>query len=117
MKAYVIDAAARDIREVGLSDSEGTRMAAMNNAVGGCIELAHMWTTGDVLYVDEDGRRHDPGVGFVFQPTGVRFPRSLTGSGVVVGREIEGDQYPDGWTNLDPAISADELRQSVRFWP
>src|SRR5215472_921034 len=114
MKAYVIDAAARDIHEIGLSDGEGARLAAMNNAVG---ELAHMWPAGDVLYVDEDGQRHDPAIGFVFQPAGARFPRSLTGSGVVVGREVEGNQYPDGWTNLDPAISADELRQSVRFLP
>ena len=117
MRAYLIDAAARDIRELNLSDREAARLAALNDAVGGYLEVARMWTTGDVLLVDEDGQRHDPGIGFVFQPTGARFPRSLNGSGVVAGREVEGDQYPDGWTNLDPAISADELRQSVRFWP
>jgi len=32
----------------------------------------------------------------------------------VAWREVEGDQY--GWSNVDPVITADEVRKLVRFF-
>jgi hypothetical protein len=115
IRALAIDAKAGEVREMELPDREGARLAALNAAIGGFLELAHMWPTGDALFVDEDGLRHDWPFGFVLHAAPGTFPRSFVGCGIVVGREVEGDQYPDGWTNLDAAITADELRAIVRF--
>lgn len=113
-RAILIDAVAREVREVELPDGAAARLARLNELVRGYLETAFMWPSGDVLFVDEDGLRHDWREGFVFLPR--QFDRQLLGNGVVVGREVEGDQYPDGWINLDPAISVDELRRLVRFF-
>jgi hypothetical protein len=115
MRALVIDAKHRRVREIELPDGALARVEAMHEAIGGFLELAHMWPTGDTLFVDEDGLRHDWPFGFVLPADPGTFPWSFVGSGIVVGREVEGDQYPDGYTNLDPSITADELRAIVRF--
>ena len=113
IRAILIDAVAREVREVELPDGGIERTGVINNLVNGFFEVAFAWPTGDVLFVDEDGLRHDWPDGFAIDtPLGLR---RLTGSGLVVGREVEGDEYPDGWTNLDPVITADEVRQLVGF--
>lgn len=114
MRAILIDAVAREVREVELPDDEGGRLAVLNASVGGYLEVAYMWANGDTLFVDEDGQRHDWPHGFVL-PLAL-FGGQFLGSGVVVGREVEGDQYPDGYTNVDPVITVDELRKLVRFF-
>ena len=114
-RAILIDAVAREVREVLLPDGEGARLAFLNGAIGGYLEVAYMWANGDTLFVDEDGHRHDWPHGFIFLPRAAS-DWILSGSGVVVGREVEGDQYPDGWSNLDPVITVDELRKLVRFF-
>lgn len=117
MKALVVDTVARNVREVELPDENVARLHALNALVGGYLETAHMWPTGDVMFVDEDGLRHDWRTGFVFLPRfEAAWPRRFLGSGVVVGREVEGEELPDGWTHVDPAITADELRRLVRFF-
>ena len=119
VRAILIDAVAREVREIAIPDRPRARLAELNRLVGGYLESAFMWTSGDVLFVDEDGHRHDWPTGFVFLPhVGMgRFDRGeILGSAVVVGREVEGDQYPDGWSNGDPVITADEVRRLVRFF-
>jgi hypothetical protein len=113
-RAILIDAKAREVREVLIPDGEGARLAVLNEAIGGYLEVAYMWPNGDTLFVDEDGQRHDWPFGFVL-PIAL-FGGQFLGSGIVVGREVEGDQYPDGWANLDPVITADEVRKLVRFF-
>jgi hypothetical protein len=112
MKAILIDAVAREVREIELPDDEVSRLAELNRLVGGYLEVAFAWRGGDVLFVDEDGLRHNPPYGFSFG----FLAGALVGSGIVVGREVEGDQYPDGWSNGDPVITADEVRKLVRFF-
>lgn len=65
----------------------------MHRAVGGYLEAAYMWPgTGDTLFVDEDGLRHDWRFGFLFLPRfASTFPRTIVGSGVVVGRDATGE--------------------------
>jgi hypothetical protein len=114
IRAILIDAAEREVREVELPDLSNDRLLVMNRMIGGYIELAHTWATADVLFVDEDGRMHDWPDGFALRTPSSN--RLFIGSGIIVGREVEGDQYPDGWTNLDPVITADEVRKLVRFY-
>lgn len=55
MKAYLIDAwnqGFMDVEYAGLSD--------MQHHVGGLIQCAYQWPTGDTLYVDEEGLNKDP---------------------------------------------------------
>jgi hypothetical protein len=93
-RAILIDAVARQVREVELPDGEGARLAFLNGAIGGYLEVGYMWPNGDTLFVDEDGLRHDWPHGFVL-PLAL-FGGQFLGSGVVVGREVEGDG-PHRW--------------------
>lgn len=111
-RALVIDSVAREVREVELPDETHARLATLNAAIGGYLEAAYRWPSGDVLFVDEDGDRHDWPTGFVFFPPFIGFERVLRGNGVVVGREVEGSE---SWSNLSPVITADALRRWVRF--
>lgn len=112
-RALLIDAVAREVRELDLPDDEHARLAVLQKAVGGYLEAAYAWPTGDVLFVDEDGDRHAARTGFDFLPRFIRSERRLRGSGVVVGREVEGSET---WANLSPVITAEELAKIVRFW-
>lgn len=106
VKALHIDAIAQEVREVEVE------MADLNRLVGGYIELAYMWSHGDCLYVDEEGALKPRQHFFAFAH---RPDQLLAGSGVVIGREVEGSHYPRGFTTLDPVISVAELRKVVTF--
>ena len=80
VKAILIDAAARDIRAV---DYDG--LADLQKMVGGYIEVAKMWSSGDTLFVDEEGKRKGHLVGFMLPDRRDIF----VGNGVVVGRELD----------------------------
>lgn len=103
MKAYWIDAHERTVSAVdygGLPD--------LKRMVGGYIELAKMWPTGDVLYVDEEGTLKDPQVWFKIEG---RDDQLMAGNGVVVGREIDESDETE-----DPAITLEQLRAEVGFF-
>lgn len=105
-KAYLIDPKKRTISEV-----EYNSLTEMRELIGGYIELAYMHTNGDVLYVDENGM-NKPNYRFQYSH---RPDQDLYGNGVIVGKEVEGPEYPDGYTTLDPQMSLLQVTVRVRF--
>jgi hypothetical protein len=103
--AYLIDSANRVVNQVTFDG-----LAGLQALIGGYLEVARTWPCGDVLYVDEDGLRKD--LPF-FWLHGVR--NVIAGNGVVVGREVEGDEYPGGFTTLPPVTPLEDLQAAVRF--
>lgn len=103
---YLIDVMAQTITPF---DFDG--LADLQRAVGGSIEAAANWANGDVLFVDEEGLyKHRSG--FWLLPE--RPDQMLAGNGVLVGREAEGP-YPNGYTNLPPTMTLEQLTQRVVF--
>ncbi len=101
MKAYWINAAERTI-----TATEYESLTDMQRLVGGHIELAKVWPTGDVLYVDEEARLKRTNT--FFRMPGQPFP--LCGNGLVVGREIAMTEK-----TYEPSITIDQLRAEVSF--
>lgn len=83
----------------------------LKNLIDGYIEIAYTWPNGDVLFVDEEGLYRKVN-GFRFQP---RPDQPLAGSGVIVGREVEGAHHPGGYTTLHPMIKIEDVRRMVAF--
>lgn len=110
MKGLLIDSTKREIREVlfdGLRD--------IQTLIGGYIEVAYGWENGDTLFVDEEGLLKRGVTELVAFRIPQRPDQALAGNGLLVGREVEGDEYPTGYTNVDPIMTADELRKLVTF--
>jgi hypothetical protein len=105
-KAYWINSIEQTITEVTYDSLED-----MRRFVGGHLEAAYMSINGDVLYVDENGL-YKTNLGFVFVP---RQDQVLMGNGLFVGREIEADELPMGYTTLDPMMTLKELDRLVYF--
>ena|SRR5580765_6800409 len=105
-KAYWINSTARTITEVTYETLED-----MRRFIGGHLEAAYQTRSGDVLYVDENGL-YKTNLGFVFVP---RQDQILVGNGLFVGREIEADELPMGYTTLDPTMTLKELGRLVYF--
>ena len=107
-KGYLIDATARTVEAVTFTD-----LASIQKLIGGYLEIAHGWGNGDVLFVDEEGLlKRDQSRRFVIAE---RMDQWLVGNGLLVGREVEGEQYPGGYTNLPPTMTLEQLRARVRF--
>jgi hypothetical protein len=99
MKLIHINSTARTIKLI-----DYTGLEDMQRLVGGYIELAKAWDSGDVCYVDEEGKMKDktgafllPGVADIF-----------VGDGVVVGREID-----DTAKTHPPTITVEQLQREV----
>src|SRR6185437_8151198 len=107
MKAYLIDPTAQSISEV-----EYPNLAGLQRLINGPIELAFMWPTRDVLYVDEEGLLKPQS--HFFRLSLRQDGQPLAGIGVVVGCEQPANN-PDGYITLPPQISLDALRSSVQF--
>lgn len=108
MKAILIDAAKREIREVEYNHTD----TPIRSLIGGWIETAWSWPNGDVLYVDEEGLLKPQEHFFLLSLRSDGQP--LAGNGVLVGREVE-DDTTDGYHTEPPTITVDELRKLVRF--
>jgi hypothetical protein len=105
-KAFLIDAAAREIREVasaGLSDSQ--------RLVGGYIETAYAWGSGDVLFVDAEGMLKPQR--YFFRPRR-RGDQPLAGNGVVIGPKRYGNDGEYLGTD-DVTLDLACLREAVTF--
>jgi hypothetical protein len=107
MKAILINSAERTITEVDYDGSEQLR-----KLVGGWIELAYMWPSKDVLYVDEEGLMK-PQAHF-FRIT-VRPDQPMVGNGVIIGPERDTDEVPEGFVTDPPSLTVEQVRAMVEF--
>lgn len=110
-KAILIDVAAREVREIAIRTGEANGLADLHTHIGGYIESAWVWNSGDVLYVDEEGlskpQRH-------FFRLAQRGAYPFAGNGVVVGPE-ECDEDGEYTRTLDTTRTVAELRAAVTF--
>lgn len=110
MQAILIDAEKREIREVEYSFNSTTGAPTVGEYLGGWLEAAYRWPTGDVLYVDEEGLLK-PTMHFFF--CGFRPDQPMAGNGVVVGKEVEDDKAPHGYYTADLTVTVDWLRKTI----
>jgi hypothetical protein len=111
IKAILIDAAERDVREITLPDNEQARLDELQRLVGGYIESAYRTPADDVLWVDEEGLFKPQRAFFRFAPRG---DHPLAGNGVMVGAERL-DRNGDWIGNRDPSLSVEQVRRAVTF--
>lgn len=109
--AYLIDSAAREIRQVEWTNNDDLR-----RFVGGFIETAAVLRNGDTIYVDEEGllKSND----HFFAVWSLRQDQAFAGNGVIVGREEEGEGpefAPDGYITHNPLTDIHEFRRLVTF--
>jgi len=77
--AILIDPYHRIVKLVGVADA----LESLQNAIGGCIQIAAEFAHGDILYVDEEGLfKHR----LSFEIDGQRFP----GRGLIIGSQGDG---------------------------
>ena len=105
VKAYHIDATNQVVVAV-----EYETLEDMRRFVGGHITIASVdHSTGDVLYVDDEGMLKEQQGFFIFAK---RLDQLLHGNGLYVGREIDTES---GWTTLPPALSIEQVGNMVIF--
>lgn len=82
ISAIWINSRGMKVEPVELPDNrhEDAQLAALQKLVGGFIESVYL-PNGDILFVDEDGHRHD--TGHWFRLDGLQ---PMLGNGVIVGR-------------------------------
>ena len=102
MKAYLIDSESRTVTEIEYKRGE------LQKLVGGWIETACVWDSGDVLYVDEEGLLKDPRFFFRIPE---RPDQPLAGNGVLVGREVNNTSR-----TAPPTMTIEELIRKVTFY-
>jgi hypothetical protein len=111
VKIFKIDSELRLITEVEVESI----YPDAKHAVGiSSMEAAFRWPNGDTLMVDEDGllpplNKH----WFVLEDRHDKQP--LGGNAFVCGEEREGDEYPDGYTTLDPKITLEQLTAKITW--
>jgi hypothetical protein len=105
-KAFLIDAAAREIREVEVKDYR-----EINTHLGSdCFCVAWQFGNADVLYVDDEGMLKGADQKHFFWLSH-RTDQPLVGNGLVMGA----DNPRDDSESLPPATTIDELRAAIRF--
>jgi hypothetical protein len=100
-KVLFINATARTIEAKEIADGP----AGIQKLLGGYVEVAVSWRNGDTLYVDEEGMLKPQA--YFFGVPSLRPDQPFAGNGVLVGREIEGKQYPNGYTTRDPVMTVE----------
>jgi hypothetical protein len=111
MKAILIDAKKREIREVEYRPS-GMKgdVPTVGEYIGGWIEMAFQFPTGDVMFVDEEGLLKAT---MHFFYCAFRTDQPMAGNGVVVGREVEDEDVPGGYYTVDPVVTVEWLRRHI----
>ncbi len=104
MKAILIDSANHRVEMV-----EYSSYSDMRKLIGGSLEIAFMWPSGDVLYVDEEGLLKGPSDYFTIPE---RSDQLLAGNGLLVGKET-GDSVAD---INDPLFTVEDMREKIIFW-
>jgi hypothetical protein len=92
MRAIQIDVARRQLVEIEIPDTgDAAQLTALQQAVGGYIELAVSFPNGDVLLVDEEGQlaHKQPAPGWFAVKGARRGP--FAGNAIVTGSDDEGN--------------------------
>ena len=102
MRAIIIDAVKREVREVEIENT----LKSLQEVVGGYIETAHQLNNDsrDAVFVNEEGLLSQPKNFFVYD--GAHQP--FAGSGIIVGCDDEGE-------TIGCTISLDEVKSKVSF--
>ena len=104
--AYFVNAAEQTVTQV-----EYKTLDDMRKFIGGYICIASVdHSTGDVLYVDDEGMLKDNLPVFAYME---RLDQFLFGNGLYVGREIETED--GGWTTLPPKKTLNRFRNEIAF--
>jgi hypothetical protein len=113
MKAILIDAEKRDIREVEYRPNGVDGEApTIGDYIGGWIEGAFTFPTGDVMFVDEEGLLK-PTMHFFY--CAFRTDQPMAGNGLIVGREVEDEDVPGGYYTVDPVVTVEWLKRHIAF--
>lgn len=105
--AYLIDAAAREVREV-----EYRNVQDLQSFVCGSISLAHVFPGGEVLFVDDEGL-FKPQTAF-FRVLSSGNPQPLAGNGVCTGREVYGRDGEYLGTEA-PGMALEALERDIQW--
>lgn len=83
---------------------------AMRAMIGGYLQIAHIFPSGDVLYVDEEGLTKDltPGPGKMATCFCVHAHQVFAGKGLIVGEDERGRLH-------DVRLTLPEVRLRTRF--
>ena len=104
-KAYWINSVNQTVIDV-----EYFTVEDMRRFIGGYICIAYVdHSTGDTLYVDDEGLLKEQNNYFMFSK---RMDQPLAGNGLYVGAEIETES---GFTTIPPTLSIEKLRRMVIF--
>ncbi len=104
--AYFVNAAEQTVTQV-----EYETLDDMRKFIGGYICIAHAdHSTGDVLYVDDEGMLKNNLPVFAYIE---RLDQLLFGNGLYVGREIETED--GGWTTLPPSKTLKQFHNEIAF--
>ena len=99
MKAILIDAKTREVREVSIKGD----LKSLQDAVGGYIELVQLGD-GDDLFVNEEGLLHGEVHFFAIEG----YAQPLAGNGIIVGHNGDGD-------TVSANLTVDWVRERVTF--
>src|ERR1700761_9633483 len=99
-----------NVKERTITQVTFESLADMQKLIGGFIECAYRWPSGDVLYVDEEGLFKDN----EFFGLAERYDQLLAGNGLMVGPEIDVNNA-EGFTNAPPVMPIEQLIKRVIF--
>lgn len=108
-KVIFIDVAARRLRTLSLAP-EGW-LKSLQALIGGSVETAWRWPTGDCCFVDEEALQKQPRYFFQLDLCGDRW---FAGNGVVVGPELYDDEGEFVGIE-DTKLTVNELRVQMKF--
>jgi hypothetical protein len=105
-KAILIDPRDLSVRYVDCVPAFG----AMQELIGGDLEIAHVFPSGDVLYVDEEGLTKDlrPGPDDKATCFCIHAHQVFAGRGLIVGEDESGQP-------CDVTVTVPEIMMRIRF--
>lgn len=97
IRALVIDAANREVREIRLSSNESEQLSQAQEIVGGYIESAVRLPNEDTIFVNDEGLLTEPEHFFLV----AGYPKPLAGNGIIMGADPETGETANVKTSLE----------------